>query len=351
MNRPGLKAFIRLIFPAAAALVFASCVTPGGITAEEFYSMGMAYIDLGKYAEAEKWLNRARAMDKTKTASEYNLGRIAFETGRYEDALRFFERVITKDPENILALKAAAYTLIKTGDLSKAEAYYDRVLKLIPESADDGFNHALVLYAMEQSERAEAVLLRYEFTLDDNKDAILLLARVQKAQNKPEAVDTYSKWLQANSDPQVQYEYAQVLEQEEFYARALTEYRTVLNSLPMGDASDTSELTRSNIRYTIAKILLLADPESEEGINELSLAVSDGFSDTEVLEALLEDEKIPDTRKDGIRRIIREIFQAQEGVVAEEEGEDAEAFAGEEVPGEEKLEDGVQTEPNAAGEG
>jgi tetratricopeptide (TPR) repeat protein len=343
MNRSGFQALMHLAFPAVVILVIASCATQGGITAEEYFSMGMAYIELGKYAEAEKWLNRARTMDKTKNASEYNLGRIAFETGRYEDALQHFERVLKEDPVNILALKAAAYTLIKIGEFAKAEAYYNRVLELIPESADDGYNHALVLYAMEQPERAEAILLRYAFTLEDNKDAVLLLARLQKAQNKPEAVDTYSKWLQANSDSQVRYEYAQVLEQGEFYARALEEYRTLLSALPQDDSASTAELKRFNVRYMIAKLLLLADPESEEGINELNLAVSDGFSNTEVLETMLEDEKIPDTRKDDIRRIIREIFQAREGAAAEE--------AEEEASGEEELEDGVEAESDAADEG
>jgi tetratricopeptide (TPR) repeat protein len=296
-------------------LVIPSCATRLGISAEEYYSMGMAYFELGKYEEAEKWLNRARAMDKTKTASEYNLGRIAFETERYEDAIRYFDRIIDKDPENILALKAAAYTRIKTGEIEKAEALYARVLALIPESADDGYNHALILFAMEKHEQAEETLLKYQFTLEDNKEAFLLLARTQKALNKPEAVDSYSKWLQVNSDNQVRYEYAQALEQGEFYAKALEEYRTVLNALPQSpvDPEDTQALSRPNLRFTIGRLLLTADPESEDSINELTLAVTDGYSDTEALEKLTENTKISDARKDEIRRLIHNINTAKEG--------------------------------------
>jgi tetratricopeptide (TPR) repeat protein len=277
--------------------------------------MGMAYFELGKYEEAEKWLNRARAVDKTKTASEYNLGRIAFEMGRYEDAIRIFDSVLAKDGENILALKAAAYTRIKTGEIEKAEALYERVLSLVPESADDGYNHALVLFAMKKYERAEEVLLKYQFTLEDNKDAFLLLARSQKALNKPEAVDSYDKWLQGNSDNQVRYEYAQVLEQGEFYAKALEEYQTLLKALPQGPAASSKEgekqeLSKPNVRFIIGRLLLIADPESEDGINELNLAVTEGFSDTEALEKLAEDSRIPDARKDEIKRIIRSINAA-----------------------------------------
>jgi tetratricopeptide (TPR) repeat protein len=320
---PGIA--VSLLVPALCW--FSSCASRMGISAEEYFSMGMAYFELGKYEEAEKWLNRARAMDKTKAASEYNLGRIAFETGRYEDAARLFDRILDRDPENILALQASAYTRIKTGEIEKAEALYERVLALVPESADDGYNHALVLFAMEKYGRAEEVLLKYRFTLEDNKDAFLLLARSQKALNKPEAIDAYSKWLQGNSDNQVRYEYAQILEQGEFYAKALEEYRTLLNALPQGPAKDgeTQALSRPNIRFIIGRLLLIADPESEDGINELTLAVTDGFSDTEALEKLAEDAKIPDARKDEIRRIVHNIKAAKEGAESPpSEGEEAE---------------------------
>jgi tetratricopeptide (TPR) repeat protein len=296
---------------------FSSCASRAGISAEEYFSIGMAYFELGKYEEAEKWLNRARAMDKTQSASEYNLGRIAFETGRYEDAARLFDRILEKDGENILALQAAAYTRIKTGEIDKAEAFYERILALVPESADDGYNHALVLFAMEKYEKAEEVLLKYQFTLEDNKDAFLLLARSQKALNKIEAVDTYSRWLQGNQDNQVRYEYAQVLEQGEFYAKALEEYRALLNALPQGAAAsregEALALSKPNVRFILGRLLLIADPESEEGINELTLAVTDGFSNTEELEKLAEDSRIADPRKDEIRRLIHGVNVAKEG--------------------------------------
>ncbi|MDR2363935.1 MAG: tetratricopeptide repeat protein, partial [Spirochaetaceae bacterium] len=42
-----------------AGAVISSCAT-WGASAEEYYSLGMAYFELGKFEEAEKWLNRAR---------------------------------------------------------------------------------------------------------------------------------------------------------------------------------------------------------------------------------------------------------------------------------------------------
>jgi tetratricopeptide (TPR) repeat protein len=282
----------------------------------------MAYFELGKFEEAEKWLNRARLADKTKTASEYNLGRIAFETGRYQDAAKSFERILKQDPQNVMALKAAAYTQIKTGDFEAAETYYQRVLALVPESADDGYNYALVLYAMKKYAAVEEVLSGHQFALLDNNDVLLLFARAQAAQDKIEAADSYAQWLANNSDPKVRYEYAQVLEKAELYARALEEYRTALSGL----SPDSTDPAKPDIRYTIARLLLIADAESAEGVSELRTAVSEGFTDMAVLEELLNDERISAANRESVRTLIDETNQAAaENAAAEAEAAEAAA--------------------------
>jgi tetratricopeptide (TPR) repeat protein len=274
----------------------------------------MAYFDMGKYAEAEQWLNRAAAIDKTKTASEYNLGRITFENKRYTEALRHFERVLAKDPKNVMALKATAYTYTKLGNLDKAESVYRQVLTLVPESADDGYNHALLLYSMEKYEESEAVLARYPHALFENSDTVLLYARIQKAQHKPEAVNMYERYLEMKSDPVVRYEFAVILEEGGFFARALEEYRAALKDLP----EKSENPTKTGLRFSIARLLLIADSGSEEGISELEAAVQEGFKDTAELEKLLEERAISDTRKADIRRIIDDINKEPKPSLIEE---------------------------------
>jgi tetratricopeptide (TPR) repeat protein len=321
--------FLILLFP------LGSCVSARLVaSAEEYYALGMAYFEMGKYAEAEQWLNRAQRVDKTKIASEYNLGRIAFERGRYTEALKIFEQILAKDPENLLALKAAAYTKIKLSDIEGAEMYYDRVLRLVPESNDDGYNYALVLFAMEKSEKAEEVLAKYDLIIDTNSDAILLLARIQAKQDKVEAVDNYDRYLQAKSDDKVRFEYAAVLEKSEFYARALEEYRAVLNGLPQGVSSGESksgDLTRPQILFTIARLLFIAEGDGEGGMTGLSQAVEEGYKDIPAMEALLEEPKITDEQKEEIRLIIANIRGA-ETAGEEKEIEENEEFDSVEIP-------------------
>jgi tetratricopeptide (TPR) repeat protein len=278
----------------------------------------MAYYDMGKFDEAEKWLNRAKAKDKTMSASEYNLGRIAFETERYDEAIKHFESILKRDPYNVPALKAAAYTYIKNGEIEKAEALYDRILAIVPESADDGYNYALVLFYMEKYAEVEQVLKNHEFALLDNNDVLLLYARAQKQQDKPEAIDSYANWLANNKDAKVRYEYAQLLEKNELYARSLEEYRSALEELSAGGIDPS----KPEIRFSIAHVLLIADPDNAEGMAELKGAVEDGFSDTEKMQELLDDERIKAADKDDIGLLLADVKRAAESTAKADDDTD-----------------------------
>ncbi|MDR2618678.1 MAG: tetratricopeptide repeat protein [Treponema sp.] len=298
------------------SLLYAACLSRGAVSADEYFSIGMAYYEIGKYAEAEIWLNRARSVDKTMAASEYNLGRIAFETGRYQEAAEHFEKILDRDADNVMALRGAAYARIKNGDLLKAEKLYDRVLALVPESSDEGYNYALVLYALEKYQNCEEVLARYSYALEENNEALLLLARAQKAQDKPEAADSYAKWAVNNtaSNPQALYEYAGVLENLSLYARALEQYRACLAAL----AQDTPKLTKAGVRFDIARLIMTVDPDNGEGETELNAAVEAGFKDTKVLEDLLLDARITESRKEAVRKALDRINTPE---AAESEGD------------------------------
>ena len=204
-----------------------SCLTSDS-KAEEYYTIGTAYLELKKYAEAEYWLNKAKFNKSTKLACEYNLGFIAYETGRYKTAAEYFEQIIQADGENITALKAAAYTYIKLEKLEKAASYYRKVLDLVPESYDEGYNYALVLMALGEAEEAEKILNKFNNT--ESPEALLVLARSRKQQGKVEAADAYSASLQKLDNSLVRAEYAAYLVELGLPAKALEEYRKALES-------------------------------------------------------------------------------------------------------------------------
>ena len=288
-------------------LIVYGCAS-SAIAAEELYNIGMAYFELGNYAEAEKWLTRARQSNRTMTASQYNLGRLAYEQERFDEAAKHFEDILKKDPNNILAIRAAAYTRIKTDELDKAEKHYEKLLSLVPENADDGHNHALVLFAMKRYQAAEELLKKHSLALLENNDNLLLFARCQAALNKPEALDSYSKWLVNNTDPKVRHEYAVLLEKDELYARALEEYRQALTEITSG----RTDLNIGDFTFSISRVLLIADSASVEGITELNNAIDEGFNDIAAVEELLNDRRVSAANRDSIRTILNTMRASQD---------------------------------------
>ncbi|MDR0539388.1 MAG: tetratricopeptide repeat protein [Spirochaetaceae bacterium] len=314
--RCGLSA----VFLAVTSAGFAGCMS-GAISAEEYYSIGMAYFDIGKYNEAENWLVRAAQTNRTMRASEYNLGRIAFEQGRYSEAAKRFEKIIKGDPKNVMALKALAYTYIKLAKLEEAETTYQKVLELEPESADEGYNYSLVLFALEKYAQCEAVLQKYNYNLTENKDTLLMLARCQKAQKKVEAIDTYDLWLQKNKDAQIRYEYAQLLEESGFFARAIGQMKTALTE--MGD--DTTKLKKSDLQFYYARLLMSADPDNPDALKEFETAIAGGFNNAESVKKLLADNRISKANRDAVQRLLDAGLKLPEKTSEEQKTENTDA--------------------------
>ncbi|MDR0512636.1 MAG: tetratricopeptide repeat protein [Treponema sp.] len=297
------KRFLRMVSILFLSFLLPSCVTDQA-QAEELFAIGMAFFDLGRFAEAETWLLRARNADRTMVASEYNLGRIAFETGRFQEAAEQFERILRRDPYNVMVLRAAAYSRINNGDLEIAADLYQRVMALVPESADGGFNYALVLYALGRHDESEAALNRHPHSLETSPPSLLLMARVKRAQERIEAVDAYDAWLAAvypdRPNPQGVFEFALTLEAAGFYFRAIEQLEAAMEHLE----TDTVTLQRRMLRFERARILLVADPENEEGMTELSASITDGFNDTDAIQAILLDDRLTSAAAAAIREIL-----------------------------------------------
>jgi len=322
MRKKNFVFFLLIFVLSFFSVIFNGCASRKA-SAQEYFEIGMAYYNLGKFDEAEKWLIRAKNMDRTMTASTYNLGRLAYEMKRYEEAAKHFEAVLKKDKDNVLALKAAAYARIKTGDIEMAEKHYAKLLSLVPDSADDGYNHALVLFALERYDKAEDILEKYPASLLENKDTMLLYARCQAKLKKVEAINSFSNYLGVNSsDVKARYEYAQVLEDNILYARAIEEYRKALTDIN----SNAVNPRKCDVRFALARVLIIADSGSTDGITELQKAIDEEFDDIAAVEKIL-TLKISAENKTSVQNIIngmRRIEQERQNEEAPPENDSSE---------------------------
>jgi len=149
------------------------------------------------------------------------------------------------------------------------------------------------------------VLNKYPFALEEKAPSVLLLARAQREMGRIEAVDTFAKWIIVNAgtpNPQGFLDYARVLENAEFYARALEQYNDAIKA----NAKDSGALKKSTIRFEKSRLLLAVDPDNEEGLKEFTDAVNEGFSDLAAIEALILDKRINQYHRDEIQKILDE---------------------------------------------
>lgn len=273
---------------AACAALLAACATAGpSVPPEDYYSLGTAYFELKRYAEAEKYFSLAARDVKTRPAAEYQLARIQYERGDSEGAARRFERLLEADPENTLALRAAAYSWMKAGRHEDAIRLYGRLDLLLPESTDARLNYAIALAESGRLDEAVERVLPYLERKPEDRDTQLFAARTERKLSRPEAIDRYKTALELKDEASVRVEYAEALEAQGFYARAVENYDKVISAGLTANAS----LSPAAVRFALARSLLIAG-EAERGVAELEAALKDGFADREALSALAADEQI-----------------------------------------------------------
>jgi tetratricopeptide (TPR) repeat protein len=151
------------------------------------------------------------------------------------------------------------------------------------------------------------VLEKYPAALEENKHVMLLYARCQGKLKKTEAIDSYSAWLSVNSDSKARYEYAEILEDNNLYARAIEEYRKALTEI----TANAVNPAKQDIRFALARALIVADGDNAEGLTELQTAVNEGFNDIPAVEKIL-TLKINAANKTAVQNIINSMRKAAE---------------------------------------
>lgn len=295
---------LRSAFVFFLPILLLSCASVGGtvVRAEEYFSIAGAYFELGKYVEAERWYKLAAQHEKTRFASEYNLARIAFQKNESEGAARRFESLLKYDPSNAMVLRAAAYSWMKAKKWDKAIALFERISDLLPETEDARYNFALALSSADRLDEAFVKLLPFVQRNPDDRDALLLLARIEKRLQKPEAADHYSEVLKLKDDPAVKLESAEVFESLQLFAMALELYRSLAAA-----ADSIPNVGKGELRFRAFRVMLLAGDDESKTLEELQAALDAGFSDAAALREAAGNDSISDSMKQHLEKAAEEI--------------------------------------------
>lgn len=97
-------------------------------TADELRGVAQAYVLLGDYTDADKWLRLSLQMDPRGADSWYNLGRLRYTQNRFEEALECFQKVLTLVPHSVKAENNLGLAYEGLNRTHEAEAAYRQAL-------------------------------------------------------------------------------------------------------------------------------------------------------------------------------------------------------------------------------
>ncbi len=283
-----------LIAVLAVLLIAASgCTTwvRGPDLAREYYNIGNAFYDLGRFDRAVDYYRRALALDRTLAAASFNLARVYVDQGRLPDAVDVLLELIGRDPESVLLRETLAFVYFLQGDVDQAEERYREVLALSPF-------HVNALYNLGRIERnreryAESAEFLRRAVQAQPADAELLFAyanalvRVDPERSAP----VFERYLDTSpTDRGRLLATGDALRTGRFFSPARRAYQSVLDQHP----DDATAL------FGMAVVFLVGIEESETGLGYLERALDAGFTNEAELTALLQS--VPSWDQPAVRR-------------------------------------------------
>src|SRR5947208_9229154 len=196
--------------------------------------LGVAYAELGRSAEAVKFLRKAIKVAPKHAAAHNLLGGALKQLGRTDEALASFDRAISQQPDFIDAYVNRADLLIALNRPAEAVGTYDRALAIRPNFFQGWCNRGVALDMMGRHEEAiasydRAIALRADLTAAhaNRGNALAALGRHQAA------VDSFDRALATQPDfPEVHLNRGNSLTRLGRHEQALASYDRALAISP-----------------------------------------------------------------------------------------------------------------------
>jgi len=131
-------ALLRLGDAAKASPVFQKIFADesSSLRAEAAYHNGIALDRLGRIADAETWLTRARALDPKLDAALLYIGTLRERRGDLQGAGRAYLDYLKAHPDSVTAMLRFGLSAQRAGRLDVARSYLQRVIDAAPDSPE-----------------------------------------------------------------------------------------------------------------------------------------------------------------------------------------------------------------------
>jgi tetratricopeptide (TPR) repeat protein len=105
-------------------------------SADNHYALGHAYMNAGRYSDADQEFNTVLRIDPNKPNGNYGLGLNFSRQGRYEDAIVQFKEAVRLDEDFYDGYAELGYAYADIGEMDKAQNQADFLKSASPEFAD-----------------------------------------------------------------------------------------------------------------------------------------------------------------------------------------------------------------------
>ncbi len=177
----------------AAVAAYREAVRLAPTRIEAISNLSLAYLQVGRPAEAIPGLRKARESAPQHSGIAYFLGLAYFQTERYTDARRELAWVLERQPANNQALHLHGLCLLKLHDLAQGIQALEKVLQADPENRQAAYTLGSAYIRSGQTERADALVSHF-MGEDEQPEALLIKGSLQLAKKEyPEALVTFER--------------------------------------------------------------------------------------------------------------------------------------------------------------
>jgi tetratricopeptide (TPR) repeat protein len=284
-----VRSLIALFFVSFVASTLVSCLSSDQKKefAKEYAAIGYSFYELKQYDKAVYYFNKALNYDPKTKIGSFELAKTYTENKEYAKSLAIVKQLCAKDPENVLLLSLMAYNLLSLDKTDEAKSEYEKVLKLSPHSVDALYNMAIIDVKQGNFGQAESGLKTILTQNPKDKDAILQLAYLCFAQDKPSpGIDYLYAYLAIDADnAKVLVLLGQKLMDAKEYAKAGDAFAAALKKKD----ADPDALFGS------ARLAFLTVEDVDKSLELFKKAVAAGYANQDEMDAFIKT--LPEDRQ------------------------------------------------------
>ena len=218
-------------------------------------SLGVAYLKVGRMAEAESTLRRAVELDPDEPSVRNDLGIVLTQTRRFKEAVEVLTELLDKHPDFFMARNNLAIALAETGDLKAGEQEVRRALAKKADYLDGLLTLAAILDRGGRIAEEYEVLKRAHEAAPERADVRVRLALAAAMSGHCDhTLELFAGSLESPTDlaPELNLEIAKCLEQQGRTSLALRHFEQAARQGAAGALRDeaTAGVQRLGLRLT-----------------------------------------------------------------------------------------------------